>query len=218
MADKNKKFKLIFIILAVIIGLLIILFIINLILQNVSESISKINNSPETQKRYYYFYESDYDLNILEDEEYLDKNRYIEYTQGAVSILITDGNFNEYGRPIEFFNEYFTAVINGDAEKYNTFFSEDYHSDSNNKKYEKFTMQRIYNINVTLLSETVIEEGKYYGYNRYVFKVSYMIMKNDGSFRDDMGSDGSIPLNFEILDDKNKIFINSISKYIYIYE
>jgi len=216
MADKKKNIKIILIVMAVIVGLLIVLSGINLILQNVSYSI--INTPPtETQKRYYYFYPADYDVNIFEDEEYLGKNRYIEYKRGAVSVLITNDNFDEYGRPLVFFNEYFNAVINGDVEKYNAFFSEDYKNEDN-KRFEGFTMQRIYNITVELLSETVIEEGKYYGYNRYIFKVSYMILRNDGTFRDDMGSDGSVPLNFEILDDKKNIFINSISKYIYVYE
>ena len=213
--NKLKHKKIILVIAAVIIGLLIIMVIINLILQNVIKLITE--KPPETQKINYLFFEPNYEDNIFEDEEYLEKNRYIEYTNGAVSITLADGNFSAHGRPVVFFNEYFNTLMNGDAEKYNTYFSEDYYKD--NKRFEKFTMQKIYNINITVLLEEVVEEGKYYGYNRYLYKVSYMIMKNDGTFRDDIDSDGSVPLVFEILEDynANRIFINSISKYTTIY-
>lgn len=175
-------------------------------------------NKPAVTNYNYKFYTPDYEYNILDDTDYLDKNRYIEYTNGAVSITIADGKFSEYGKPLEFFNEYFTAVINGDHNTYNSFFSDEYYEDETHIPYEKFTMQRVYNINVELIQQSLIESGVNYGDTMYIFKVSYMIMKNDGTFRNDMGSDGAVPMLFEIIYDYSDgiCFINNMARYNYL--
>jgi len=158
------------------------------------------------------FEEPDYDLDIFEDEIYLDKNRYITYTEGAVSQLITE-NHSAYGVGPEFFGRYFSAVINGDSDTLNSLLTDDFIKE--NEAYGRFTMQKIYDITVEKLSENVIESGEYKGVKQYTYRVAYKIMNNNGTFRSDMESDAAVPVIFELLDDGQGPLLNSISKYTY---
>jgi len=217
--EKNKKKRAIIIVFFSLIGIMIVLIVLNFLMDKLNEIPVKDiipQKSAETESAVKYkFHDPDYEENILEDADYLDKNRYIEYTNGAVSVTIADGKFSEFGKPLVFFNEYFTSVINGDHNTYNSFFTDEYYKDKTHIPYEKFTMQRVYNINVELIQESVIQSGDNYGDTMYIFRVAYMIMKNDGTFRKDMGSDGAVPLLFELIYDFNgeKCVINNISKY-----
>lgn len=221
-AKENKKNKRnMVIILLIFFGVFLLLILFNFIMDKVNEIPIENEYYAETlpPKANIQFYEADYDYNIFEDAAYMDKNRYIEYTDGAVSVTVTEGDFAFHGgAPLVFFNEYFTAVINGDHEKFNTFFNDYYYEIQNNKPAEDFTMQRLYNINVTKLTESKIESGEHFGKIRYTYKVSYMIMKNDGTFRSDMESDSAVPQIIEILyDDYNDVCtINSVTKYTYL--
>jgi len=159
------------------------------------------------------FAEADYEEDIFEDEVYLDKNRYIQYTEGAVSQLITE-NHAAYGVGPEFFARYFSAVISGDSETLNTMYTDEWFDD--NEPHDIFTMQKVYNITVEKLSETVFEEGKYRGVKQYTYRVAYMIKDNNGTFRSDMGSDAAVPQIIELLDYGEGVKINSITKYTYI--
>ena len=215
--EKNKKKRNVTIIFITLVGAAILLIILNFVMDKVNEiPMSEIfNSTPEPVAKNYTFVTPDYDANILEDTEYLDKNRYIEFTNGAMSVTIADGRFSEYGKPLVFFNDYFNTVINGDHETYNAYFTENYYSDKTHVPFEKFTMQRVYNINATQIQESLITVGEDYGNTMYLFRVSYMIMKNDGTFRNDMGSDGAVPLMFELIYNNvtDKCMINNITRY-----
>jgi hypothetical protein len=160
------------------------------------------------------FAKPDYDTDIFKDPQYLDKNLYILYTDGAESALITDDNYLMYSDTLVFFAEYFDAAKNGDAERLNVLFTDEYWKEHN--KYSDLTMQRIYNIEITLLTDDTIVDGSYKGYRRRTYDIGYMIMKNDGLFRSDMDSDSSVPLVFELLTYGGVTKINSISSYNYI--
>ncbi len=171
------------------------------------------NSGATDVKVEYKFATPDYDYDIFEDEKYLDKNRLIEYTDGAVSRLITDDP-SLYGVGVEFFSDYFDAVINGDVDAYNAMFTDEYKKEHGAKS--EFTMQKIYNITLEKLSENVIEEGAYKGVKRYTYRVTYMIMDNNGTFRSDMGSDAAVPQIIELLEDSDGAKINSITKYTHL--
>ena len=215
--EKNKKKRNVIIIFITLVGAAILLIILNFVMDKVNEiPMGEIfNSTSEPVAKNYTFVTPDYDANILEDTEYLDKNRYIEFTNGAMSVTIADGRFSEYGKPLVFFNDYFNTVINGDHETYNAYFTENYYSDKTHVPFEKFTMQRVYNINATQIQESLITVGEDYGNTMYLFRVSYMIMKNDGTFRNDMGSDGAVPLMFELIYNNvtDKCMINNITRY-----
>ena len=156
----------------------------------------------------------DYEENIFEDEEYLDKNRYLSYTDGAVSRLITD-DYSLYGVCVEFFGVYFNTVINGQSDILDTLYTDEYIKEHGT--HEEFTPQKLYNMSIEKLSENVIEQGKHKGTKQYIYRVSYMIKDNNGTFRDDMESDAAVPLIFELLDSGSGPKINSITRYTYAY-
>lgn len=158
-----------------------------------------------------YFTDPDYESNIYENIHYMSKNRFIIYIDHPFSSVITEQN-NEYGKIGEFFLGYFKTLTDGNAESYNNYFTDSYFDDKNNIKYEKFTMQKIYDIEVEKLSESIIETGEYQGWIRYTFKVGYKIMANDGTFRSDMPQDTVVPQIIEILYADETFKINSIIK------
>jgi hypothetical protein len=215
----NKKKRNIIIVFLSLIGVMIVLIILNMLMDKVAEipvkDIIPQKKSVDIATYNYDFYPPDYKTDIMSDADYLDKNRYIEFTNGAISVTIANGAFAEFGKPLVFFNEYFNTIINGDSDTYNGYFTADYYRDKTHIPYEEFTMQRVYEMNVELIQEYLIESGEYYGDTMSIFRVAYKIMKNDGTFRNDMGSDGAVPLLFELIYDvsEDKCVINNITRY-----
>ncbi len=162
--------------------------------------------------RGFVFLEPDYSVDILKDEEYLAKNRNIRYTDGAVSILIDDGDYLRYSGVLDMLSRYIDSIINGDAAAYAAFYSIDFR-----KKTElprEFTMQRLYEINIEKLSEEGGEDtdGEY---KIHLYRMSYMIMKNDGTFRRDMGSDALKPQDLTIFEQEGEFEIRAVHTYSY---
>ncbi len=147
---------------------------------------SKQEERQELPQYSYDFHVADFDRDILKDAEYLELNRYIAYTEGATTVLITDGDYEYYGPVVEFFAEYIDAVIHGDHVKYNSFFSDEYIAESGEKA--DFTMQQLYDINLIYYGNGNVEiDGERVASCEVA--LDYMIRQNNGSFRNDMGSD-----------------------------
>lgn len=208
--DLKKSTKKTFLVLSAAVLTMIILIILNNINYDVDMSEwfgGRITE--ETVK--IHFSNPDYESNIYDNSVYMSKNRHIVYIENPYSSIITENN-NEYGDIGNFFLAYIKALTDGNAEIYNNFFTDDYYKDKNNKKFEKFTMQKIYDIEIEKLSDDLIENGEYKGQTRYTFKVSYKIMANDGTFRSDMPSDTAVPQILELLNTHDILKINSIIK------
>lgn len=141
----------------------------------------------------YNFYPTDYDLDPTQDDRYMQYDRYVYYKNGAVSQAILEGEEDDYGPAVKFFTEYFKTVIAGDAETYNTYFTDRYYKD--NKPYDRFAPQMLYNIEVEQLKEQTNDDGTM----NWAFNVTYMIHRNDGTFRNDLDSDSSKKLYFELI-------------------
>lgn len=153
------------------------------------------------------FYPADYERDVTQDEWYMQLDHYVHYKMGNVSIMVLPEEADEYNEAVRFFLTYFDTVIAGDAETYNSFFTDEYYE--SNKPYERFTPQMIYNIEVEQLSETTNEDGT----TNWKFNVKYMIHKNDGTFRNDLDSDSSKKLCFELIADiRGNVKINNISR------
>lgn len=147
-------------------------------------------------------YEPDYDYDIFSDEEYLLLDRNIYYKRGGEESIISGGG--DDSKAALFFVKYFEAAVNGRAEEYNSFFTEAYYKD--NKPYEKFTKQMIYDIHIEELSETS---------GGFTLNVSYRIFKNNGTFRNDIGPGASKTLYFELTEVNGELKINKIDAYVY---
>lgn len=175
--------------------------------QNIKKG-SKADNFPMYSDRLisYNFYPSIYDLDVTTVPEYMDLDRYLYYTVAGNTIAITNGNYEAYGNAVAFFGEYFKTVIAGNVEKYNSYFTDHYYESA--KPYELFAPQMLYDINVEQLSRTVSDTD---GSITYAFNVSYKIYRNDGTFRNDIPSDASKTLYFELLEKDGNIKIDRIT-------
>lgn len=156
----------------------------------------------------YIFYPSDYEKDIFADPEYLGLNRYITVVDGPLAITVTDGDFGSHGEVVAFLAEkYIDSIIKGDAETYNSCFSEKYYQD--NEPLERFTMQQLHNITLTLEDTEKIEDGEG-EYMLYGYRVEYMIHCNNGSFRYDLHSDSIRPQYLVISDRTGEYLIDKV--------
>lgn len=150
------------------------------------------------------FYHPDWETNIFEYEPWLEKNRHITYKEGGMSTVIADDGYGEYGIEVEFMALYFKALMNGDADALCGFYSDGYLEA--NGRFDKFTMQKVYDI---VLERIDVKDDA--GNSTYIYKVSYKILENDGTFRDDVLSDGVRPQYYTIVDDGVELKITAVS-------
>ncbi len=203
-----------------VILVLLILFVILVILNLIAESgiLNRLSapNGEETKAPVFLF-NPDYDLNIFEDEVYLDLDRYILYSDDGVSFvkLVNESAFQAAGKTAVFFGKYFDSIIYGDSETYNTLFTEDYLKEHGEK--DRFTMQMLYNMEVTKLREETINEGTAEQSTLYEFEVRYAIRRNNGTFRSDLESGMTRPQIYVLIenDSTEELLINSITDFIY---
>ena len=157
----------------------------------------------------------DFECNILEDEEYLSLNRCIYLCDERYGITeeLTDKNIRVYGESAIVMRNVINALIAGDADAYNALFSEKYFA--THEPAAPFTMQRLYDIKLTLVEETEItdEAGKR---ARYIYGVEYKFQLNDGTFRTDIGHNESRMQYFVLSDDATgKVLIDQIANIVY---
>lgn len=202
-AQKLKK-KMIIIIVAVLV-LISLLFVASFIIDRYYDK----KRAEESTPINYNFYPANYDENIFEDQEYTEliANGFILYTDSSSNLTlgITRETSIKYGDEVAFMIEYLYSIINGDADAYNACFSEAYFQ--NNKKLDRFTMQKIYNVSLVKVSSSESESGEY---NEYLFTLEYQIMENNGTFRNDIG-EGSKKQFIKISDKNGELLIDSVS-------
>lgn len=170
------------------------------------QSEKKITSMYSDRLLSYTFYPTDYDLDVTADEYYMGLDRYIHIQRGAENFAITDGNYDAWGEPIAFFARYFEAAIAGDAETYNSLFTEAYYKSA--EPYDRFAPQMIYGIELEQLSFTESADG-----DSYIFNVRYAIYRNDGTFRNDIDSNAFKTLIFYLVTDQGEIRIDAIDYY-----
>ncbi len=143
-----------------------------------------------------YFEEPDWDEDIFEDSDYLNKDRSVHYTSNGVSIMLeTDEQFESAGPIALFFQQYFTAIIHGDHITYNSLLTDQYKKEYGPK--DPFTMQKLYEIEVIDLNRiNYLNEGTPNMITVYEFDVEYKIMENNGTYRNNLLSDDKRPLHY----------------------
>ena len=132
-----------------------------------------------------------YDGDIMENEEYLELNRMIDYCndpQGyGLRQSITEENEEEFDASVIFLRDYLQTVIAGDASAYNAYFNNVYFED--NQPKTAFYQQMLYNM-VIYYESTEKQDG---GDSLTTYRLEYMIYRNNGSFHADVGSDAILP-------------------------
>lgn len=201
----NKKKLILIRIIVIILSVLAVLWLFSFVLEKAVQHQSSGDDDTEITRK---FYEPSPGEDILNDKEYLEKNSdityYDEYGNGY---LITDGNYlGRGGLALELMSHFFDAVKNGSDAKLNVMFAPEYYEE--NGQFEPFNPQRIYDISVTFEGSETDEDT---GNITTVFTVSYKIMKNDGTFRTDIGSDTSRKQYFTILETEDDIVIKDIT-------
>lgn len=155
--------------------------------------------------------EPDWETDIFTLERYLELPRYLTYTEGGYSETIVDIENSDYATDdvVCMMHSYFNALMHGDADKVNSFYTDDYFKE--NSRYEKFTMQKIYDMEMEYITE---RDDNINGIpcTVYVYKVGYKILENDGTFRTDIQHDNAkIPLFYELVDTGYSVKISSVS-------
>ncbi len=192
---KNKKLarKVVIILLSMCVLLIGLNFLAELDFTPLFQAIFGTNDeTPDIRFEY-----PDFEEDILKDPVYLDKQRLMAFKYGGQMTLINEDDYDQYDPAINLMHTYFQAAIHGWLETYNECFSDAYHEANDGEREEDFTMQRIYDMEIELLGQ--IKDPANSDLNRSYFRVEYKIQKNNGTFRDDMGSDCSLAQVFEIV-------------------
>lgn len=208
MSQQNKKFKKIIVITLIsVAALLLVMYLLTLILPRIFAGLS---GGDEEGTADFNFYVPDYTKNIYEDPEYMKllENGIIQYDNSSNDIItVTDENKEQLGKAGRFMLDYIYSIIDGDHTKYNSFFSEEYIKAKGAK--ERFTMQKLYDVMLTYYSvETVSDRSG--NYTKYMYKLSYRIMENNGTFRRDIGADAKTQY-IVITDREGRLLIDAIS-------
>lgn len=160
----------------------------------------------------YNFYPADFEENIYEDEEYIEliENGFLYYTDESMGITlgIERETAINHGSDIQFMVEFVYTIINGEADKYNAYFSDIYYK--SHDRHEPFTMQKLYDVNITKLAEIQETDKKIGTYTRYEFSLTYRIYENNGTFRNDIG-EGYKVQNISISKKNGEMLIDSIT-------
>lgn len=185
---------------------------------------SNASQSNKPQKPSYKFYEADYNKNILEDPDYLSKDRLIyiyDPRSGQTTSIVDDKDRERYDPAFQLLCTMIDYIIAGNADRYNDLFSSTYYATDGNQRKERFTMQQLYAIKITVggMTDEIDENGK--KYTQYEYIVEYKIRENNGTFRDDIDSDASRREQFIISNANSKasteFLIDQVSDYRYSY-
>ena len=183
-SSKSKKIliRIICIVVGVIIFMMAASFGMNIYLQKRAEK--------DAQRVHFDFAPADYDENIYEDPEYLSliERGFIDYTdyETNLTLAVNYEDAIDYGEDVLFMVDYIYAIVAGDAEAYNEFFSDEYYK--KNEPKDEFTMQKLYEVNISKVSQTKESDKAGNTYNKYQYIVKYKILDNNGTFRNDFNT------------------------------
>ena len=194
----------------VLAGALLALSLLAVVLWLVSGQLSKQHKKPGTESgTKIQFYEADYDRNILEDPAYQRFNRSVLYLEYGSGEPLTEENHYTLGVASDFFYGYFDAIIRGECEAYRAYLTPHYIEEFDPP--ERFTMQMLYNIEVNREQQMSTAEFRGQTVNVYYFSVKYSIFENNGTFRDDVGSNKSTTQYYELYELGGRLYLNAVS-------
>lgn len=135
----------------------------------------------------------DEDFDIMEYGEYLafDRSIYLNDKSSGVTQSVREEDCDLFGDGFGIMYRVIVSINEGDHVSYN------YYMGKNALKKDEFTQQQIYDIEIIPQSfGEVVEDGV--SYDEYIFKVTYRIHENNGTYRNTIESDVSRPQYFII--------------------
>lgn len=230
-AQKKKRILLtaIIYILAVLILLVVVYFVSKSISENMDKTLS-VKQVDETYQSFNFYPVSDKEnwdsIDIFSDPEYAVKDCNPSFTSMSLggTVLIKDIPDTMKNEAHRFFEAYFDMLKSGNYKLYPLMFSEKYKNNMTGFEdniNREFPPQMVYDIKIieqARIPSTVIN-GKECVIGLY--EVSYLIHKNDGLFRNDIGKDIDLgkdmarPLFFELITydagtQNEKTYINNL--------
>jgi hypothetical protein len=208
--NRSKSVLIIAVLFGSVIGIVILSFCAMFLLSD------KNQNEPHSNGTYI-FYEPDYDYDIMTDEEYLELDRqiYFKNQDTGITTVISKDNLNDapgdQKEYIALLCDFIDYAINGESDKLNALFSQEY-IDAEGKLKIDFTMQQLYNIRITYI-QTLTEEVDGEILNSCDYWLEYKIRKNNGTFRNDMESDCIREEYVRITQRDDRIGIDVLSPY-----
>lgn len=127
-----------------------------------------------------------YEGDILHYSYYLGKDRDVLYysnRSGYGEAEVLNDETSEAKQRLLY--SFVQSIICGDEDLYNSFFNQTYYASHEPQK--PFAQQMLYHIRIYLYSIESMEGGD----TIYTYQVDYMIAKNNGTYRNDIGSDMS---------------------------
>jgi hypothetical protein len=178
---------------AVVLGLLLVLYAASLLLERL------VPEESETAPRYH-FYEPDWTANAFEDADYAEFDRTIYLNpygtaDAGETVSVDEQTVIGYGEPATLLYRLVNAILLGDAEAYNSFFTVSYLQENGAK--EPFTMQKLYDVRIGFYGSLYDEKT---ATRQTIYRLEYKIFRNDGTFRDDVGSDMSKAQHFVLVE------------------
>ena len=161
-----------------------------------------------------YFYDESYSQgDITKDETYMGLDRGIKYKNEStgVTVSILEKDLDGYNDAINLLYNMVEHMIMGDAEAYNNCFSPIYFSTESAKN--RFTKQKLYNITIVETSITEKKDADGNSYVEYYYKLDYMIRHNNGSLRNDVGSDSIKSQHIYLSDRSGEVLIDKVIVY-----
>lgn len=141
------------------------------------------------------------DFDIMEYDEYLgfDRSIYLDDRQTGVKESVPQDQASLHGKAFEVVYSVLRAINEGDCDTYNSYMGKDA------LKKGEFTQQQIYDITISPYSSS--EEG---GIEEYIFKVTYKIHENNGTYRNTIESDTSRPQYFYVNNSSGEFLVVKI--------
>ena len=184
-AARQKRKRQILLTFAILLGALLVLYGVSLLLEGIAPE-----SETEPPAPTYTFREADWEENIFENEDYLSLDRTVYYSPYGIgageTVSVDERSIVSYGEQAVLMYRLVNAIILGDAEAYNSFFTRSYLEE--NGAQPAFTMQMLYDIKINYTEAGIDEESDT---RQAVYRLEYKICGNNGTYRADMGSDVS---------------------------
>jgi hypothetical protein len=135
----------------------------------------------ETPEPNYYFYPVTGE-NIFDTGEYFESDMIITYCANSDGMGLRTEVTEESDSKLRFLSLVIKSVIMGDNQAYRSYFSDAYLAGNT---LPQFTQQMLYDICIYNEGTQVQKDGTVL----YVYRLDYMIRKNNGTYRRDVGSD-----------------------------